>query len=267
MPNLDSVPVREYQPLDPYHHVVDNQPIKDLETQISLVNNEVENFSAIITEAIGTQGTMANRMAQSIEEDGSLKTQAIDDATHSIAAHTDDDGYVRMTEDERDKLSGVASGATNLAIQVEAISSTPLYDSGEIAFKPSDSVEWRVDGTDIYADVTFPMTARHQHYYDIKAVPLVPSLPDYINYTVNSLATPYKEGSLRVFVNGVRISRTSVDDEVVVPRGSGSETTWFSLSYEEDTATDGVVDSGKFALSAAITSDDRIYTDFDVALT
>lgn len=263
MPSIDLIPVRQYQPGDPYHHVADNGPILDLQEQISAVNAQVDLNQLAISDAIGTQGTLANRLSRSINNDGSLKTQAINDAAHDISEHVDGGGYVRMTDAERAKLDGVASGATDLTVEVEGISSTPLFDTGVVSFRPSDSVTWRVTGTDVYADVTFPLTARHRHYYDNTPAPVTPVSPDYINYYVTSIATPYKEGSLRVFVNGVRLCRGRA---VPVPRGSGTSTTWFSLYYTEAAATSGEVTSGRFSFSTAITSSDVVSTDFDISL-
>jgi hypothetical protein len=263
MPLIENIPVREYQEGDPYNHVVDNQPLQDLQQQISLVNFQVEADRRALSDAIGTQGSLAARLDRSTNDDGSLKPGAIDDAAHSISEHLDGGGYVRMTDSERSKLEGVASGATDLKIEVEAISTIPLYDSGTIALRPSDSVSWRVSGTDVYADVAFPLTARHAHSYDIEAVPVTPISPDYTNYKVTSIATPYKEGSLRVFVNGVRLSKNAT---VPVPRGSGSSATWLNLSYTEAAATDGIVTTGRFALSTAVTSSDRVMVDFDTAI-
>lgn len=259
-------PIRKYQALDPYNHVVDNQPIEDLELNLGIINTQVDLNTLAISDSIGTQGTLANRLNQSINDDGSLKTEAIDAAAHSIAEHTDDGGFVRMTDSERSKLDLIASGATDLKIMVEAISTTPLFDTGTVTIKESDSISWRVTGTEVYADVAFPLASRHQHYYNIEPYPVVPLSPDYQNYYTTSVQTAYKEGSLRINVNGMRINPTNSNDPILFPRASGDEATWVELSYDEDTATDGIVTSGKFTLSDAIDSSDRIYIDFDISL-
>lgn len=264
MPTLE--PVRRYQPLDPYNHVTDNQPIEDLDLNLQLVNTQVDQNALAISDSIGTQGTLANRLNQSINDDGSLKSSAVDAALHNISEHIDGDGFVRMTDSERAKLDLIATNATDLKLMVEAISTTPLYDTGTVTLKESDSISWRVTGTDVYADVSFPLSSRHQHYYSIEPSPVVPMTPDYQNYYTTSIQTAYKEGSLRVYVNGVRIAPTDANDPIQVPRGSGSSATWFELSYVEDTATSGIVTTGKFTLSDAILSTDRIYIDFDISL-
>lgn len=266
MPAL--IPVRKYQPNDPYHHVADNGPIIDLEDNISMLNQVVEVHADILESAIGTRGTLANRLNQSIDEDGNLTTEAVDLALHSIAEHTDGDGFVRMTDSERAKLAAVAVEATDLQIEVECPSTTAIYDSGVMTLLPSDSITWRVDEDGVYADVTFPLTSRHRHYYDVKPTHEDTMDPDYQTYYTTTVATPYAAGSLRVYVNGVRISHLDEDvgapDDVQFPRDGGA--TWVSLNYEEDNITSGVVTTGLFTLSAAIESTDRITIDFDIVL-
>ena len=51
----------------------------------------------------------------------------------------------------------------------------------------------------------FPQSVRHVHYYGIIPVPTNLITPDYIHYQVTSIATPYKAGSLRVYLNGIRL--------------------------------------------------------------
>lgn len=269
MPNLN--PVRQYQPLDPYHHIADNGPIIDLENNISRVNDVVEVHDEIITSAIGTQGTLANRLNQSLNDDGSLKTTAVDNADHSIASHTDGNGFVRMTDSERDKLGNITTDATNLKIEVDCPSTTVLYDNGTLVLKGSDSINWRTDSGGVYADVTFPLTSRHRHYYDVKPTPVNSLTPDYQTYYTTSVATPYAVGSLRVYVNGIRISHE--DNDISPPPDSkfpriSSGTSWVSLNYTEDTGniTAGMVTTGLFTLSNPILSTDRIVIDFDILL-
>lgn len=269
MPNLD--PIRKYQPLDPYHHIADNGPIDDIEANLNAINDVVNVHDDILTSSIGTQGTLANRLDQSINPDGSLKTDAVDEADHSIAAHADGGGFVRMTDSERDKLADIAVEATDVKIQFECPSTTVLYDTGTVNLKGSDSITWRADNTGVYADVTFPLTSRHRHYYDVKPTPVDDITPDYQNYFTTSVSTPYAAGSLRVYVNGVRISHEDNDvgapADVKFPR-HGVSVTWVSLNYAEDTdnITSGVVTTGLFTLSAPIQSTDRITIDFDVVL-
>jgi hypothetical protein len=238
-----------YQPLDPYNHVVDNTPILGLITRVDLVNAQVDNNTTILNSAIGTQGTLANRLAQSINDDGSLKTVAIDNALHSIAEHIDSGGFVRMTLAERDKLSFIAPQATSFQCQVSTISGIRTFSNETMVISPSDSITWRAVGETIFADTNFPTTVRHRHYYNIIPVPQNLITPDYKNYYTSSVATPYMTGSLRVYVNGIRLNDS-------VPTGS--------LMYSEGLDVDGVVTSGAFSLSQAISASAVIIIDFDV---
>lgn len=260
MPDIENVPVPLYQPSDPYHHIADNVPIIGLIERVNMVNAQVEVVSVELNAAIGSQGTLANRLAQSINDDGTLKTSAIDNALHSIAEHIDADGYVRMQIEERSKLSFIASAATSLNIAVETPSTTRLFTNEEMVLRPSDSITWRTDGDNVFADTYFPASAIHRHYYGIVPAHQNTSTPDYQNYKVNSVATPYAEGSLRVYVNGVRVTGTTV----YVPIGMPGVVSYLALSLSEDTATDGIVSTGQFSLSSAIPSSATLTVDFDI---
>lgn len=270
MPDLHSV--RHYQPLDPYNHVIDNGPIQDIVDNLNLINNVLDTTTNDLADCIGTQGTLSNRLNVSLNADGSLKTAAVDNALHSIEEHTDTANFVRMTADERSKLTIIADDATDVKLNFATLSTNVLFDSGTIQMQVSDSVAWRVEDDGVYADVLFPLTSRHRHYYDLKPSPQNESTPDYQNYLTTSIATPYMEGSLRVYVNGVKISKEDDDvdapADVKFPRASGSSATWISLNYTEDTGSvvSGIVTSGMFALSTPILSTDRIIIEFDVSL-
>lgn len=295
MPQIELVPVRLFQPTDPYNHQVDNVPIQALIDRILLVNSQVDIDANILTAAQGTQGTLANRLAQSINDDGSLKSSAIDAAHHNIAEHIDGTvtvngtpiSYVRMKQDERAKLADISSGANKLEIRVKLNTAAPStlppsqisvisiseveYLEGDLEIHPSDSVYWEVDAEGVLsAHTTFPSSVRHIHYYDQVPVHQNTLSPDYKNYAVTSTNTPYKEGSLRVFINGIRLTKLSnitagkASRGNYVPTSFGTSPTWLTYTYSEDTATSGVVTSGKFSLSSAITSSDVITVDFDI---
>jgi len=255
------IPVRFYQPLDPYNHVIDNRPLQDLETQVELVNDQVDIDANILRESIGSQGTLANRLAQSINDDGSLKSTAIDLALHNIADHMDAGGFVRMTIAERAKLSNIADDATNITLRFNTISGILSFNSGIIDFEPSDTINWRFQSGSLFADSTLPVSIRHVHYYGLTAVPQNLLSPDFINYQTTSIATPYKTGSLRVYINGIRLSENFNTN---VPVWNGSVFTNISLSYSEGVDVNGVVTSGLFSLSSAINPSIMILLDFDV---
>jgi hypothetical protein len=265
LPSLDLTPVDIYGPLFPYHVDFDNIPILQLINQNLLINNAVEGTEDILRSAIGTQGTLANRLNQSLQDNGQLRTDAVDNALHNIGAHTDGMyagiSYVRMTQSERDKLGLIADEATALVIQFETISTISttsvipvIFDDQTVTFKASDTVTWRVEsGNNVYADLGFPSAAAHLHFYDQTPAPANIITPDYKNYKSTTVATPYVEGSLRVYINGVRLSET---DSVYAP-GDLPADAWVLLTYTTDAA------NGTFALSTPITIDDVIRIDFD----
>jgi hypothetical protein len=273
MPQLDLLPVPLYNPLHPYHWEYDNLPLQNLALRDEIINGQVDYNTGILNAAAGTQGTLSNRLAQSIDVDGNLKLSAVDEVMHNIAAHVDGTAtlspteisdlatlgyvvsnpvpYVRMLEAERDKLSLVADEATKMTIQVETPSSTVLYIQGPITFKHSSTVSWSVSGNDIQANLGFPVEAAHRHYYDME-----PVTTDNQNFQTTSVSTPFMAGTLRVYINGVRISESA---NVYVP-ASVISSPWTLNSFTGDETT------GTFVLDNAISSDDIIRIDFDIAL-
>lgn len=258
MPRIENLPEVLYQPNDPIHWEIDNLPLKNILRRIDLVNMAVDNALEQIREATGTQGSMANRLNQSINEDGSLKTAAIDAALHSIEEHEDTDDYVRMTKSQSDKLDLVASEATDITIQVDNDGSAAvLFDEGLIEIQASDTITPIVEAPNIVKfDLNFSVEAIHAHHYGLTPVHANLITPDFTNYKVNSLATPYIEDSLRVFINGVRI----FDGTGIYVPGPLVEDEWVLIHFTPDH------EAGTFELSEAITEDDVIRIDFDIAL-
>jgi hypothetical protein len=257
MPELEKHAPALHDPLHPYHWEYDNLPLQSLIERDRVINDAVDINSAILRGTAGTQGTLANRLNQSINQDGSLKATAMDESLHNIGHHTDGNGpdavsYVRMKEAERDKLALIADEATNVTISVETPSNIIVLDDGPVVLKPSSTVEWQVtEGNEIQANLGFPVESAHRHYYDLE-----PITSDYTNYIVTSVATPYVEDSLRVFINGVRLSS---EVEVYVP-GNLPTDTWTLIKYTPDHT------AGSFVLSNTITIDDIIRIDFDISL-
>lgn len=260
MPNLDIHPVPRYEPQTPYHHIADNAPIDALVRRIDVVNAQVDIDANILRESIGSQGTLANRLAQSMNDDGSIKSVAIDNALHKISEHLDADGYVRMTIYERAKLSMIADEATKFGITFNTISGIISFNEG-INIEPSDTIHWRYQDGAVYADNAFPSSVRHIHYYNINPVSVNLITPDFINYKTTSVSTPYKAGSLRIYLNGIRLSENATVD---VPVWNGTAYVPTAYTYSEDDDVGGIVTSGLFAMSPAIDEDIVIFIDFDV---
>ena len=262
MPQINLIPVPLYDPMHPYHWEYDNLPLNNLIDRQGLINSAVDINTDILRGTAGNQGSLSNRLNQSIDEDGSLKSTAIDDAGHNIGAHMDGEysgtSYVRMLLTERDKLDLVADEATNLSVQIETPSAVVLFDDGIVNFEPSTGIEWQVISPNkIRANLTFATSAIHQHYYNREPVDKNTITPDHINYKVNSVGTPFINGSLRVVINGVEINDTV---EVYVP-GDLLTDPWQLIKYTPDAT------NGEFSLSTAITSDDVIRIHYDIELT
>lgn len=288
MPNINAIQVPEYQPLEPYHHTFDNRPLKVIIQRQELINNETDINSQILRESIGNQGTLANRLNQSINENGSLNVNSInspqnssgDVIMHNIAYHTDGTinlssselsdilslgysvsnpvSFVRMLEAERDKLALISDEATDVFLEVETPSYTVLFESGGVEFVPSDTISWNVSGGNKISAVTnFSTNSLHTHVYDETPVHQNLDTPDYTNYQSTSISTPFIEGSLRVFINGIRITEESPG--IYVPGPDGPEDNWTRTYFTPDSA------NGTFFLNRSIDEDDIIKIDFNIS--
>ena len=257
MPRIELIPEVYYNPQDPYHWEVDNLPLKNIIRRQNLINLSVDNVLSQIRDAIGTQGSMANRLNQSINADGSIKSTAIDAALHSIEDHADTDIYVRMTRAQSEKLNLIADEATNLSIQIDTDgSNSVLFDSGVVEIQASSSVTPTVTAPNILKfDLAFPVEAAHRHFYGATPVSVDLMDPDYKNYTVDSVPSAFVDGSLRIFINGVRIFS---DHQVYAP-GPLADDPWTLLSFTPDPL------NGAFVLSTAISEEDIIVIDYDIS--
>ena len=252
MPRIELISVPLHNPNDPYHFEFDNLPLKALKTRQELINGSLDNLISQMRDAIGTQNTVANRLNQSINPNGSLRSEAIDEALHSIEEHEDTDDYVRMTKLESDKLELVAPGATDITLLADSVE----LDSGEIAFESSTSISVDVESPNIIRwNLAFDPTSMHQHFYSLIPVDDNITTPDYINYKVNSISSAFISGSLRVFINGIRLFS---DQEVYAP-GALVDDPWTLLQFTPNAP------AGTFALSSAISNEDIIRIDFDIS--
>lgn len=259
MPRIELITNVEYQSLWPYDSYYDNLPVKNILTRLDLVNSAVDLNEEILTNSAGTSGSLVNRLDQSIEADGDLKSAAIDEALHSIGAHTDGeyDGidYVRMTAEERDKLETVAESATAITLTADGTT----FTDEEVELIDSDTVSWEVVAPNkIKANFAFSEESAHAHYYDLTPVHSDIDTPNYQDYLTTSMSTAFIEGTLRVYVNGVRLSESN---EVYVYTGSdGPLESWTLLGFTGD------AEGGTFSLTRAIDDSDIITIDFDQSL-
>jgi hypothetical protein len=275
MPDLSQFPPALYQVDQPYQRDFDNIPLQNLMARIDQVNLVADLDNSILEQAQGTAGNLAARLYVALNDNGSLKSSAIDTALHNIAMHEDgvdasNVSYVRMLAAERDRLTEVADNATALRIMFDAISSVVVFDNQTIEMRNSPSIYWEIESPDpsnpeaaaaIRAYTTFSTDAAHQHFYDITPVDADPFGTSGTTYQVTSMSTPYMDGSLRVYLNGVRLS---ADSAILVPSGSGTHgknVSWKHFAYNPSAS------SGTFVVTPPISSTDVIRIDFDVALT
>jgi hypothetical protein len=277
MPDLNALPVPQYNATQPYHWEYDNLPLKTLSDRDELINGVVDTHSEILRNCSGTVGTLANRLNQSVEQNGNLKTTAVNQTLHNIAEHEDGSktvsgselsdyntlGYigvvnpvpfVRMLEAERDKLSLVADEANNIVVNVNTPSLVYTFGDGinTLDLIESDSISWTFEGPNsVKPEIKFSIAFAHRHYYDLD-----PITSDYQNYQVNMPSTPYMEDTLRVYINGVRLNSVY---NVYVP--NSDVTSWIANRFTPNHLT------GTFTLLTAITSSDIISIDFDIAVT
>jgi hypothetical protein len=260
MPRIELIPEVFHAPQDLYHFHYDNLPLENILERQKIINSAVDNNSETLRESTGTQGSLSNRLAQSINDDGSLRTTAVDSTLHNIGAHTDgvfeDVDYVRMMLEERDKLALISDEATALKIQFNTASVTALFEDTTVEVTDSDTVTWEIIAPNmVRAHMAFPQEAAHGHNYDFIPVSQNIITPDYKNYKTTSISTPFIEGSLRVYINGIKLSETST---VYVIPASGPNGTWKLIKFTPNAS------AGMFALSASITSSDIIRIDFDI---
>ncbi len=299
MPDLTKISVPKHQANQPYHWKYDNLPLEALERRDEVINNAVDEQSQILNDAAGTQNNLAVRLDQSIDEDGNLKSEAVDESLHNIAKHIDGVAtvdseeldyynstlgyaevanpvpFVRMLESERDKLSLMPSDATSLALEFcSDISCTPsnivLFNEGTLQFQSSSFITWEINNPapgeegvrSVKPVLNTSLQFAHRHYYDIG-----PALIDETTneYDASGTSVPYIEGSLRVYINGTKLSS---EYEVFYPKNPADSSWTSSESMIKGGSNKFTPDheSGTFTLLNSITEDDIIRVDFDIAL-
>jgi hypothetical protein len=178
---------------------------------------------------------------------------------------TNGDFYVIMKNSERANLNAILNGLTpinNLSVFTGTISNTTEVDfiNTKVQFQPSAAFTWTVtDGNQIAAQFTYAGSL-HQHNYEV-----TPTTSDGITYTVPGGI--FLDGTLRVFVNGVRIFSTN---SVPVPSYNltSGVPTWrtINIAFENSSAgTFSVLVNGN--PTTPLTNNDVIRVDFDNQLT
>ncbi len=246
MPRIGLITPVYHAGLDPYHVDYDNLPLRNIVERQNLINSSLDNVEEIIQLAKGTQGDIANRLAQSIDEDGNLISTAIDEAAHNISQHTEDEGFVIMTVEERAKLEEISSDATALKVRVGEVE----FDDDTVIFTNSETISWEIEAPNIIkANFAFPAEAAHKHHYN-----QVPFTTDYTNYET---PVEFIEDSLRVYVNGIRIPNSANGSVYVYNANLGPSGAWLSTNFNANVGNDG------FALNRQLNSSDIVLVDFD----
>lgn len=264
MPQIDSIPEVLYQPNQPYHYIYDNLPLRNILTRIGLVNSQVDTTAGLLRGLAGTAGSPSARIGVSLNQDGSLRSDAVDEAGHNIGRHEDGFGtdgvsYVRMTADERAKLEQIQSEANRLVVEVEDgppnMGNLVTLTDGTLSLRGSSSVFFDFEAPNIVrAHSAFPPDTAHRHHYSLVPVPYVSSSSSSgpRSYKTTSYATKYNEGTLRVYINGMRVGTSPVR----VPDASGSNFAPINVVSESPS-------EGTFTLSRTLSSNDVITIDFD----
>lgn len=274
MPDIQSIPEVLYQADQPYHVHYDNLPLRNILNRIGLVNIQVDTNTDILRGASGSAGSLNARLDQSLDAAGYLKTGAVDDANHSISSHVDGGGFVRMTDDERAKLQGVLSEANKLEIEIEGLSNNlvavpPSGSNGVLKFRRSSTIFMEFQNPDtVRIHSVFPPDAAHRHNCDLIPAYDIPSSPTFKNYRTTSVNTPFKEGSLRVYVNGMRMTSVPVKvlnysaAAVTIPNSGGISvfpaSSWVNTYIASENPT-----GGTFELNRSLSPSDVIRIDFD----
>ena len=108
----------------------------------------------------------------------------------------------------------------------------------------------------------FPVEVAHRHYYNV-----VPSSANNLNYNINGVSS-FKQGSLRVYVNGVKIENCQSSDCADIEFGryptfqtsSSTSPSWRKIYFVEDSS------DAKFSFSVVLNQLDRVFVDYDIIL-
>lgn len=269
MPNINSIPEVLYEPNQPYHYHYDNLPLRNILTRIGLVNVQVDTNTDIIRGAAGTAGSIDARLNVSLQGDGTLRVSAVDGTLHGIGHHADGEGpdgieYVRMTAEERSKLALIQSGSNRLIVEVEdshpTIGDAVALSEGTVRLRGSSSIFIDFEAPDtIRFHSAFPPNTAHRHHYSIEPSPLNPASPDRKNFKTTPISTSYMEGSLRVYLNGVRLSELPVP----VPTYGSESSSSSGVYFVQNRISEESHEDGTFSLEMALSELDVIRIDFD----
>jgi hypothetical protein len=256
--NLSNQNTPFYQPGDPYHWEYDNKPLRSLAKRDEILAQQVNNLISILQNQGVDIGDLLARLAVSLNEDGTLKKEAVDLCLHHISEHVDGDGFVRMTDAERLKLASVLT----VEFKNKNDISLGVVDNGKLIFKNSDGVTWDLNDNVVRANLAIPL-CYHQHFYQVPPIRVEDSggVSYYVNYS------NFKPGSLRVYINGSKIGAYNPQNPAyyyypsILDRNNLiTVSSWKKVYFVEN------ANSGTFTFSSDVDSTDQILVDFDIAI-
>jgi hypothetical protein len=250
MPHLNNIPEVLYDANQPYHYHYDNLPLRNILQRIDLVNIQVDTNTDILRGSGGSAGSLSERLEVSLEESGRLKKSAVDFCEHSIGAHADTNEFVRMTIEERARLASMDNSANKLYLDVAG----SVFSSGTLVFEDSDTAYFDSPSSNrIRVNVDFPLDTAHRHYYEVDPFLDIGSSSSSMNYKTTITGKPFAEGSLRVYVNGVRLSSSSMMPVAV----------WDGSSWRNTYVASQNPVAGTFSLNRVLGGTEFIFIDFD----
>jgi hypothetical protein len=257
MPRIDLITKVLHEGLEPYHLDYDNLPLKGIIERINLINHTLDTIEEILNSAQGSTINIGTRIDQSINDNGELKEEAINEILHNIGYHTDGeyDGieYCRFTQDERNKLENISDEAKNISFEIpESDISNIIFDNGLLKIENTDNIKCEFESPNILKfNLNFNTNSLHNHYYNVIPNHVDELDPDYQNYI---LPIEYQEDTLRIYINGIKISENG---NYVYDKDNGPSGDWYLTSYTLNE------DMQSFTLSRSLNENDEILVDFD----
>ena len=86
MPSIPSIQVYDGSN-QPYNYLYDNIPIQTANTCLEILSDAIDTQESILENSQGTAGDLASRLAVSLNPDGTIITQAVNNGLHGIDAH------------------------------------------------------------------------------------------------------------------------------------------------------------------------------------
>jgi len=214
MANLNEIPLRKYGGMDTiWNYERANEPLEDLFRMIRLVNGDLDAYAQDFENAKGSAETLADRLAVSIEDDGTLKPGAVVSFPIANVIEENSGPYngadkIHFTRSEKTKLSSMGSRANRFTIRVDQ--SDPI--EGEVTFRVGRMLKVSAirdsDGeTVLRLDTRFSADALHEHRYAIRVL----NYSNGIAFMPDDEDTPIP-GTILLYVNGQRIRRSGYEE-------------------------------------------------------